>query len=197
MGMKHLPLPTCPRQDKGQAKPTKPGRRVDEPEFPGPGANCQVELAQIKRRTFSFQLPSFPALPASSQTHEPPMLLSRPVVSIGAHLPRTASSAAGRLFSTSSVARSGSNSDVQTRIKQREAEHAAKLAEAKKYLVQEGYDEESLWEQAIVWGDHDQFQHVRTSCPPSLPLFLAAHPTLPSCPLSNPRNNNPTTRQRR
>ncbi|SNX84105.1 uncharacterized protein MEPE_02813 [Melanopsichium pennsylvanicum] len=27
-------------------------------------------------------------------------------------------------------------------------------------LVADGYDAESVWEQRVVWGDHDQFQHV-------------------------------------
>lgn len=27
-------------------------------------------------------------------------------------------------------------------------------------LVEQGYDGESIWEQRVVWGDHDQFQHV-------------------------------------
>lgn len=34
------------------------------------------------------------------------------------------------------------------------------LDAAVKHLTAQGYDANSIWEQRVVWGDHDQFQHV-------------------------------------
>jgi hypothetical protein len=33
-------------------------------------------------------------------------------------------------------------------------------ASGKQWLTERGYDIESLWEQPIVWGDHDAMGHV-------------------------------------
>ncbi|OBZ73730.1 hypothetical protein A0H81_06230 [Grifola frondosa] len=43
------------------------------------------------------------------------------------------------------------------------AEHlhtVSPAAEARAKLTELGYDPESFWEQQVVWGDHDSFQHV-------------------------------------
>ncbi|XP_006461693.1 hypothetical protein AGABI2DRAFT_222531 [Agaricus bisporus var. bisporus H97] len=34
------------------------------------------------------------------------------------------------------------------------------LAKAHEHLMKQGFDPQSFWEQRIVWGDHDSFQHV-------------------------------------
>ncbi|EIM84325.1 uncharacterized protein STEHIDRAFT_82241 [Stereum hirsutum FP-91666 SS1] len=41
-----------------------------------------------------------------------------------------------------------------------ESEPVSAAEEAKATFIQQGYDPSSFWEQSIVWGDHDAFQHV-------------------------------------
>ncbi len=52
--------------------------------------------------------------------------------------------------------------EMVERLAREKAEKDAAIAEGKQYLAERGYDVETIWEQTVIWGDHDQVrpQHL-------------------------------------
>ncbi|KAH8983161.1 Thioesterase/thiol ester dehydrase-isomerase [Lactarius hatsudake] len=56
--------------------------------------------------------------------------------------------------------------------------------EARKYLVDHGFDPASFWEQPISWGDHDAFQHVNNVNYRAHFISIPVHIVHPACTLA-------------